>query len=559
MLLSRRTGEAVGLVMPKVIGHKDIHHLYSPKSRRSHFPKANWHFLVRAAANLARAVASVHEAGCVIGDVNPSGILVSQDAQVRLIDCDSFQISAEGRQFLCHVGVPHFTPPELQKRDLTGVVRTTDHDNFGLAVMVFLLLFMGRHPFAGRFLGRGDMPIEQAIAEYRFVYGANRASSQMEQPPGTPSLDIASPGVALLLERALAATTPPGGRPTALDWIAGLEALEKKLTQCPFSSSHVHLAGLPACPWCEMEARSRVPLFPVGPTRTNAGLLDLDELWKQVAAIPHPGPTPLVEDPALAQALPPGRDVRKLKLKRASRPVLTALLVAGLPALMAPYVIVEAAAASAIAGMAASVFIWRGLGGRGQIASLVEARARAEERWKEVGQHWNERAGSHHFERKRLEVDELGRKLESLPGERLARLNDLMARRQETQLEAFLDRFAIPAKGLAGIWPARQATLDHGIETAADIGHQTLMAVLASAGPIGGAGELAQDPRRDFASTRRRASIRGAGSQAGIWGSTKPWSANCSRPLELKQIHDQTTSMHTQNLIDSDTGSMCRP
>ena len=82
---------------------------------------------------------------------------------MRLIGCDSFQITAGGRCFTCDVGVPMFTPPELQERSLTGVIRSENHDNFGLAVVIFQVLFMGSHPFAGRRPGGGDMPIEQAI------------------------------------------------------------------------------------------------------------------------------------------------------------------------------------------------------------------------------------------------------------------------------------------------------------------------------------------------------------------------------------------------------------
>jgi DNA-binding helix-hairpin-helix protein with protein kinase domain len=80
-LVKLRSGQPIGLTMPKVNGHKDAHQLYSPKSRRSEFQKANWQFLIRSASNLARAFASVHEAGCVIGDVNPGGVQVAQDAR----------------------------------------------------------------------------------------------------------------------------------------------------------------------------------------------------------------------------------------------------------------------------------------------------------------------------------------------------------------------------------------------------------------------------------------------------------------------------------------------
>ena len=204
-LLSLPGGRPIGVKMPRVVGHRDIHQLYSPKSRRTAFPRADWRFLVRVSANVARAFATVHAEGAVIADVNHGGILVGADARVRLIDCDSFQITAGGRCFPCDVGTPTFTPPELQDRNLTGVIRSENHDNFGLAVMIFLVLFMGRHPFAGRYLGEGDMPIEQAIKEHRFAYGRDHDFAAMEQPPGTPPLDIVSPPVAELFERAFAA------------------------------------------------------------------------------------------------------------------------------------------------------------------------------------------------------------------------------------------------------------------------------------------------------------------------------------------------------------------
>ena len=59
-LLSSRAGAPLGLTMPRIAGYKDIHQLYSPKSRRAEFSNADWRFLVRAATNLARAFATVH-------------------------------------------------------------------------------------------------------------------------------------------------------------------------------------------------------------------------------------------------------------------------------------------------------------------------------------------------------------------------------------------------------------------------------------------------------------------------------------------------------------------
>ncbi|MBF1236329.1 MAG: topoisomerase, partial [Lautropia mirabilis] len=142
-------GAFAGFLMKAVRDRRPLHDLYAPGARKQHFPDIDYRFLARTATNIARAVASIHHTGCVIGDINPSGMLVADDATVALVDADSFQFSHGGQQFLCAVGVPDYTPPELQGQSFHGVVRTQQHDAFGLAVILFQVLMMGRHPFDG--------------------------------------------------------------------------------------------------------------------------------------------------------------------------------------------------------------------------------------------------------------------------------------------------------------------------------------------------------------------------------------------------------------------------
>src|SRR5215472_16395241 len=53
-----------GVLMRNVSGFKDVHLLYSPKSRVIEFSaKSNWRFLIHAAGNVARAVAVIHDQG----------------------------------------------------------------------------------------------------------------------------------------------------------------------------------------------------------------------------------------------------------------------------------------------------------------------------------------------------------------------------------------------------------------------------------------------------------------------------------------------------------------
>ena len=92
-----KKGEFLGFTMNVVEGHRPVHELYGVKSRKNHYPKADFRFLIRAAANTARAVGQVHQSPCVIGDLNHSGILVSDTATVALIDADSFQFELSGQ------------------------------------------------------------------------------------------------------------------------------------------------------------------------------------------------------------------------------------------------------------------------------------------------------------------------------------------------------------------------------------------------------------------------------------------------------------------------------
>jgi DNA-binding helix-hairpin-helix protein with protein kinase domain len=241
----------VGFVMPKFTGYRAIHTLYSPAHRRATFPHADWTFLVHTALNCAAAFDAVHARGYVVGDVNQSNVLVSEKALVALIDCDSFQVRDDGQVYRCEVGVSQYTPPELQGRSFRDVTRTANHDRFGLAVLIFHLLFMGRHPFAGRFLGSGEMPLEQAIQEFRFAYGPDAAALQMTPPPHALPLAALAPDLQTLFVRALGhGGERDGSRPAAAEWHAALAAFEKQLRVCPIDPGHRIPAHLAECPWC---------------------------------------------------------------------------------------------------------------------------------------------------------------------------------------------------------------------------------------------------------------------------------------------------------------------
>jgi DNA-binding helix-hairpin-helix protein with protein kinase domain len=470
-LLSLPSGVPIGLTMPKVTDHKDIHHLYSPKSRRTEFAAADWRFLIRVAANLARAVATIHDANGVIADINHSGVLVGQDARVRLIDCDSFQIVDAGKTYLCDVGVPTFTPPELQGLLFAEIVRTPNHDNFGLAVLIFLTLFMGRHPFAGRFIGLGEMPIERAIGEGRFAYGADCASFQMERPPGAPSLSIVSPAIAGLFERAFARESRGGGRPTAREWATGLEALEGQLRQCAFSPAHWHFDGLQSCPWCRMEAATGIALFSTAVSPGAAAHFDIDAFWRRAEALEHPGPAPALEAADPKHKLQSSVGALQFKQRRAMHQ-LYALLLSATPIPMAFFVNLPLAGRLLfLAASAGLYFVARMLVRLSNDMSVFADRARMDrERLEKARDDWQSSAGPGRFDAKRAELERLRVRWDESRDVGHRKQQELHDQKQSAALARFLDGFDIEAAEVSGLSPSRVPLLESfGIETAADI------------------------------------------------------------------------------------------
>jgi len=255
-------GPITGIIIPRVSDAREIHELYSPAHRKKSFPHANWRFLVRSARNCAAAFAKLHQHNIVVGDVNQGNVFVSPSALVSLIDCDSFQIATNGHIFRCPVGVSHYLPPELQAAKLGEITRTYNHDNFGLAILIFHLLFMGRHPFAGRYSGDEEMPIERAIAEYRFAYGLNAKRFKMAPPPDAIGLQQLPQVIASLFERAFEPESiNDNTRPSAVEWFSALDQLGQAIKSCPDDLGHCFSMHLNKCPWCSIMKRGGPNFF----------------------------------------------------------------------------------------------------------------------------------------------------------------------------------------------------------------------------------------------------------------------------------------------------------
>ena len=478
VLRLKQGGPVVGFLMPRIRDCEPIHKVYGPTHRKEAFPHADWRFLVRTAKNLAAAFSVIHKFGYVVGDVNEGNILVDDTACVRLIDCDSFQVRAKERIFYCEVGVAQFTPPEIQKSKNFRMERTANHDNFGLSILIFQLLFFGRHPYSGVYSGREDMPIEKAIAEYRFAYGKTAAVKSIAPPPNSVGLSVIPGYLAEYFERAFSEPgSRPAGRPGAKDWWESFELLEKKMRQCGTDSAHIYYSGLAACPWCRLEETSGVLLFL---SRDSITRLDIRREWQRVEAITAPGPAPFVDPskfPSRPAPLP--SSVEKSLAFTKIRQVAGISVLAGTAGMMLGGMLTDAdyLAVLGIAVIVASLILYPG-------KSAIEKRRRRRNlentryMWDLWYKKWTVDAGDTAFQAQLNKLQELRQQYEKIDQGYRAGLLALEKTVRERQMTNFLRQAGIENCPLPRVGNRLKEVLKcAGIGSAADITRKNLTGV----------------------------------------------------------------------------------
>ena len=262
------SGEFLGFSMRSMSDRREIQQLYNPKSRLHHYPEVDYRFVVRVAQNVARAVGAVQNLkgnasqniACVIGNLNHSGLLVAKDATVALTNADRFQYTISEETYPSAAGIPEFMPPELLANRFKDAFLTSMHTNFGLAVVIFHLLFMGRHPYAGRYAG----PISslgEAIARNQFGYSATRQYENQTIPPiGALTLDCFPDSISRKFESAFG--LKPEARPSVEDWISALGSFENALNRCTKVPMHYYPDESKECIWCNLRKNGSIDMFP---------------------------------------------------------------------------------------------------------------------------------------------------------------------------------------------------------------------------------------------------------------------------------------------------------
>lgn len=470
-----RGGPVGGFLMPKVAGKPPIHEVYSPAHRRQSRPNLAWDYLLHAARNTAAAFESLHARGHLVGDVNHGNVLVGDDGRVTLIDCDSFQVNARGTLHLCEVGVPIFTAPELLGLpSFKDFARTTNHDNFGLALLIFHLLFGGRHPYAGVPLREdiGDS-LEADIKHFRYAY-ARGGGRGKKPPPQSIPIELVPRPIENMFLRAFTEEGVQRGRPTAADWEASLDQLLGRLRRCSVTAMHLYPDHLQTCPWCQLEAQGVVYFIDPGAktTQTDNGFV-FERVWAVIAAVPAPSSAAIPNVASLITAPRPMPHFEPVPQHTRLRQALALMVVA--VAVVGVVVFHGGPELLVVAALFVAGLWWTSKNIEKEPPELKAERKRRKDAAASAKAEFDRlcataRAPNDLFLRERNRLIEAKSEYEALLRTIDREIGALEQTARQRQEHDFLDRFFISAASIPNVGPAYKAALQSfGIETAADV------------------------------------------------------------------------------------------
>jgi serine/threonine protein kinase len=250
-LLQDSYGKSLGFLMPAIGNGETLINIYNPTFRQQIAPGLNWYYLHTTAINIASIVQALHAKQYVVGDLKPDNLLVTPNMYVSIIDTDSFQIvdTLTRKIYRCPVASGEYTPREMLGKNVQNVDRSKVQDHFGLAVIIWNLLF-GNHPFSGHWSGSGNRPnIDKLIEQGLWMYGS---SPQLRPAKNSIPLNIIHPELQKLFYKCFNdGHSKPNARPSAADWETALRQAISELTQCSVESGHHYAKSYGKCYWCE--------------------------------------------------------------------------------------------------------------------------------------------------------------------------------------------------------------------------------------------------------------------------------------------------------------------
>jgi tRNA A-37 threonylcarbamoyl transferase component Bud32 len=142
--------EFSGYLMQKANGNEIKTSIFMPQLFKQKFPNWDrWH-LAKVSLKILKIIKALHSHNIVLGDINPSNILIENEENIFFIDTDSFQIE----DIPCSVGMIPYTRIRHHGKRYEDYLRTQDDDIFALTTLIFQMMLPGKLPYS--FSGGGS-------------------------------------------------------------------------------------------------------------------------------------------------------------------------------------------------------------------------------------------------------------------------------------------------------------------------------------------------------------------------------------------------------------------
>ena len=247
----------IGYLMRRVQAKNQLSHVITPGLQKTKFPNITWYDRLVISINLAKVMSFIHKNDTVIGDINTSDFFVYPGFEIGVVDTDSFQVSSESKLYHCKVFTPDYTPPEVieaKKKSKVEVKRIPNHDNYGLAILIFQILMMGVHPFSARI--KGVMGFDGNAINYNMeheIFPYSTQNSNIIPPKNSMPFGFFPKQIQDLFTRAFEKHNDVINRPTADEWAAGLRVVKDNIKKCRKNKEHYYPNHFQKCPICARE------------------------------------------------------------------------------------------------------------------------------------------------------------------------------------------------------------------------------------------------------------------------------------------------------------------
>lgn len=144
-ILYNSNSEFVGYLMRQAHGTTLLKSVFMPALlKNKYFPDWKKKDTVQLCITILKKFQYLHSKNIILGDINPSNILVVSPNEVYFVDTDSYQI--EG--YPCPVGTRNYTAPEIQRKRYDEFLRTIENERFAVATLLFMIMLPGKSPYS---------------------------------------------------------------------------------------------------------------------------------------------------------------------------------------------------------------------------------------------------------------------------------------------------------------------------------------------------------------------------------------------------------------------------